>query len=496
MANAFSTLGATPNNPVDFNKLTYGGAKGNALSSVLGGIIKKPAIQTLTTQPTQTVQQPVQQTQPSTVKHVITYQNPNPTPTPTTSGMIGQINSSPQIPTTPTPQPSTPTTPPAPPTYSGLVSNLAQTSSQPSQYYNQAQQQLINQSSQPNEDYKRYQQQSEDYSNQAAEVRGYNKIRENQIRANPEYSLDTGTGLGNLINQNTTARMAELNAKASEAGKRADRALSSQGVQQSGLGTSIGAANTQQGLQQSGLGTAAGYLAPHQVPYSNQFVNPVTGQPVGGGTSGSLNDAVSNVVQKLQSGQMTYNDATNALSGYGQGGINALQSALPQGFNISQSNTLGGIQGTVGPAYDYADTALKNVETLMSQLPSIQNTNTPAINNVTRGFSTLTGIGSEGTRAVTGAVNTLRNAYASLLASSKGGTPTDYSGQALAEIPDNPTTNDISALRKNFETLGQARKDIYGNAGGSTNTSSGNIGETVTAGGYGFKLVNGKWVPN
>ena len=215
--------------------------------------------------------------------------------------------------------------------------------------------------------------------------------------------------------------------------------------------------------------------APVQVPYSNQFVDPRTGQPVGGGaTNGSLQDAVKNVVSKLTAGQMSYSDAVSALSGYGQGGINALQQSLPQGFNIAQSNVLAGQQGSIGVNYQLAEAALKNVESLVGELNPSQRTNIPGVNALTQGFSTLTGIGSEQTRAVTGAVQSLRNAYASLLASSKGGTPTDYSGQALAEIPDQPTPNDLKAIRHNFEVLGKARADILGNPGqaGQTTPSS------------------------
>lgn len=356
------------------------------------------------------------------------------TPKPTNTGMINQ----------PTTQQTAPVNTPKPtvtpiPTYSGLVGTLAQKASQ------------------PNEQYTDLTKQAEDAYKKAANFGRAVGQAKLDVATNPEYSIDTGVGLGNRIAQNTGLQMQELTDTAA------------------GLANLAGLSNTQQQLQQSGLTSAAGLAQPTQVSYSNQYINPLTGQPVGGGVSGNLNDAVNNVVEKLQSGQMTYNDALTALSGYGQGGVNALQAALPSGFNIAQSNVLGGVQGTVGPAYTYADTALKNVEDIMANLPKLQQTNIPVLNEATRGFSTLTGIGSEGTRALTGAVNTLRNAYASLLASSKGGTPTDYSGQALAEIPDNPTPNDIAALRKNLETLGQARKQIYGSAGNqpsSTNNSA------------------------
>ncbi len=442
MANAFSTQGSTTNNGLSTSSINKSSTslnpKTKALDLIAGkyggttqgsptGMVSPQNVRVLNATSTSLNTPQTAQTAPVTPKTA-----------PTTQGMVNSGTNT-QVPTntpqntgivTPT-QTSTPQTTPVTttPTYSGLVGTLAQRAGQPSS------------------DYTKYQDTATKAQQEAA---GFSKAvgqAQQDALTNPEYSIDTGVGLGNRIAQTQGLKMQELN-KIAE-GARA----------QAGLAT------TQQGLQQTGLTSAAGLAQPVQVPYSNQFISPVTGQPIGGGTSGSLNDAVSGVVQKLQSGQMTYNDALNALSGYGQGGVNALQSALPQGFNIAQSNALGGVQGTVGPAYQYADTALRNVETLMSQLPDIQKTNIPLVNQITQGFSQKTGIGSEGTRAVTGAVNTLRNAYASLLASSKGGTPTDYSGQALAEIPDNPTPNDIAALRANFETLGQARKDIYGNAG-------------------------------
>lgn len=231
---------------------------------------------------------------------------------------------------------------------------------------------------------------------------------------------------------------------------------------------------TARGQDINALGTAAGLAAPVQVPFSNQFIDPATGQPILGNTSGGLQEAVNNVVSRLQAGTMTYNDALSALSGYGQGGVNALQQSLPPNFNVAQSNTLAGLQGSIGPAFQFAEKAINNVEEILKNLGPAQGTNIPAINSVGNWFSTTFGVGSEKTREYIGAVQALRNAYAALLAASKGGTPTDYSNQALAEIPNEPTPNDIAAIRRNFEILGQARKDIYGNPG----QSDGNVSQS------------------
>lgn len=482
MANAFSTKGASTNQGLSMSSIQKSSTSLNPKTRALDIIAGKfgGTTQGLPTQvnqanpqnnrvlnagstsltPNQSMQnKPITPTAPVTPKTPPTStgmvksgtNTQTPQNTSVNTGMVNNPASQMQQPQTPLP-PVNPT-----PTYAGLVGNLANVANTPSAEYTRrslAAEQAYKKSANFNRDV------------------GQAQL---DVTTNPEYSIDTGVGLGNRIAQNTGLQMRAL----------ADTAA--------GLQAGAGQELTRQGLQQTGLTSAAGFAQPEQVSYGSQYINPLTGQPVIGGIGGSLNDAVTGVVQKLQSGQMTYNDALGALSGYGQGGVNALQQALPQGFNIAQSNALGGIQGTVGPAYEYASINLKNVEDLMKELPNIQNSNIPILNQITQGFSQKTGVGSEATRAVIGAVNTLRNSYASLLASSKGGTPTDYSGQALAEIPDNPTPNDIAALRKNFETLGQARKTIYGNPG-ATNTQSGS--DSTTAGGYGFKLVNGKWVSN
>ncbi len=277
--------------------------------------------------------------------------------------------------------------------------------------------------------------------------------------------LTTGTspvGEGNaaVLNQSTAAQQQAI----------------AQGANMQLAGNAQGLTAQNQG--QSALNQAAQLASPTQVPYSNQYVDPLTGQVIGGDTGGSLQNAVQSVVSRLTSNPptMTYNDALTALSGYGQGGVNALQQSLPQNFNIASSNTLGTQQGAISAAYDYADKALSNVENLIKEVSPIQNTNIPLVNSVGNYLSTQTGIGSEATRALTGGVQTLRNAYATLLASAKGGTPTDYSGQAVAEIPNQPTPNDIAAIRKNFETLGKARRDIYGNpANAGTSNNQGTI---------------------
>lgn len=233
--------------------------------------------------------------------------------------------------------------------------------------------------------------------------------------------------------------------------------------------TGLGITQRSQELAQNALGTAAGFAQP--VTQFGMLTNPQTGQPL---NQNLLGGVIGDVAARVKDGTMTYQDAISALSGYGQAGVSALLQNLGGNFNVAQSNSLAGQQGTIGVNYTLAQNALVNVENLMKDLGVAQGTNVPLINSVGNFLSTQTGLGSEQTRAVTGAVQSLRNAYASLLASVKGGTPTDYSNQAIAEIPNSPTPNDIAAVRTNMETLGKARAEILGNPGAANpnNTST------------------------
>lgn len=330
-----------------------------------------------------------------------------------------------------------PTTPPPTPTYSGILGQLVQNSTQPSAAYYEAQQ--------------RYQD----------ALNHYNTLQNQQAQA-------LADNAGNPIPLQFQQGRAQV--LQSQYGQQ----LAGAGGLVQGAANALGAANTQQQTQQAGLLGAAGYAQPQLAGYNQQAFNPLTGQFSGGG---SLDQAVANVVEKLKAGTMSYNDALSALSGYGQGGVNALQQALPQGFNIAQSNTLAGQQGSVNATYTLANQALANAEDKIKNLGLLQSTNAPGANVIGKAFSDITGIGSQPVQEYIGAINTLRNRYASLLASARGGIPSDFSSQANAEIPDWPTPNQLEAIRNTFNTLGTQVKDVYGNPGtsGTTQNATGNL---------------------
>lgn len=346
-------------------------------------------------------------------------------------------NSTSPTPPTPTYTPPTPLVHPQPqvPSYGGLIGSLLGQASQPSQAYIDAQNEAARVAQQ-----------------QADLTRDFSQKRSN-IQGTAGF-LTQATGLEGLLQQQYNTSQAGLSSQYQAATGR------------------LAAANTQQQIQQQGLTSAAGFAQPVQVPYSNQFVSPITGQGVMGEVGGSLQDALNNIIPKLKSGQMTYNDAVNALSGYGQMGMNALQAALPPGFNIAQSNTLAAQQGQIRPAYDFAKAALDRLQQTVQKLGFGQGTNIPVVNAIGDWFSRTFGVNSQQTREYNQAVAEARNAYAQLLAASRGGTPTEYGNQAIAAIPDNATPNDIAAAIQSLESLGGAKVKIYGNPGASGTGSS------------------------
>lgn len=259
--------------------------------------------------------------------------------------------------------------------------------------------------------------------------------------------------------------------------------------QYAGATNRLGAANTQQGLlnqaagaaysgaqAQAGRGLTAqqGLLTsslPQAYSYGSQILNPLTGQPISPSNT-SINDAVALVAQKVSNGTMAYQDAVSALSGYGQGGLNALQQALPKGFNVAQSNTLAGQQGSIKPAYNYAQVAMKNLENTIAGLGGLQSTNIPIINKLTQGASQISGVNSQAVQAFKAAIAEARGAIQKVLAATQGGTPTDYVGQSNALLPDNATPNQIKAAQETLKALGESKVGIYGNPGNSSNSSS------------------------
>ncbi len=119
---------------------------------------------------------------------------------------------------------------------------------------------------------------------------------------------------------------------------------------------------TGQATQQSGLVSAlTGAQQTTNIPYDQQGVYTATGQSIGGGGV-ALQSAVQQALQQIKNGA-GYTNAINGsgLSHFGPAGITALQQALPQGFNINQSDASASAQAnninTAGTAVTSANAA-------------------------------------------------------------------------------------------------------------------------------------------
>lgn len=255
------------------------------------------------------------------------------------------------------------------------------------------------------------------------------------------------------------------------------------GQQQAALSSAGGIANTAQSQLLSGL-ASAGSLAQPSGNFPFVF-DPTTGSftTSGGGTSGfNPTTAAQQYAKDVISGVRSYADAVSAMSLYGAAAQQFLDQAIQQqspNFNFAQARSLGDIQGTIGPQYNFAQQALSNVENALQKLGGLQTTNVPLWNQFANFASLQSGIGGDSTREFVSAVQSLRNAYAAILASARGGTPSDFSAQAIAEIPDIPTPNDLAAIRHNLETLGQARVGIYGQPGGQSTSYAQPTGSSI-----------------
>ncbi len=356
------------------------------------------------------------------------------------------------------------------PTYPGLVTSLAQNSLTQSPLAATAGKALLNAPSQNDTIAQRAEDTRNDYAGKIAKV---GQLGAGAVAGDMSTGTDVvGEGNAAIASQSASQRMQALASDEQQNLAALNPELAAQSQAQSALTSAGSIGNTAQAQLQSGLTSAAGATAPVQLPYSNQLVTPTTGQPVNGGLTGNLQDSVAQITQRIQNGQMSYDQGVQALSGYGQGGVNALQQSLGPNFNVAQSNALAGQQGTIGPAYTYAKTALTNLQNAVAGLSGPQSTNIPIINAITQGLSTTFGVGSEGVQAYKGALAEARSAIQKVLASVQGGTPTDYVGQSNALLPDNATPAQIAAASKTLDTLGQAKVDIYGNPGASNNSNS------------------------
>lgn len=200
---------------------------------------------------------------------------------------------------------------------------------------------------------------------------------------------------------------------------------------------------TAQNQQTSGLISAGDLAQPTQVPYSNEYIDPTTGQPVGGGATGTLPASaqtfVNSIAQQVQNGQMTRDEAASQLNAYGPAGLQALNTALGSNFNTNASNASAGTTATgqqIQTAAASTNQALDTLSSSFSSLPGWQTGTIPAGNSIAQW------VGSQlGDSALTQYKTNLADARSQLIGvlNSSGGTPTGNESTAEQYLPDNMT---------------------------------------------------------
>ncbi|MBL0320483.1 MAG: hypothetical protein IPP74_14505 [Alphaproteobacteria bacterium] len=291
-------------------------------------------------------------------------------------------------------------------------------------------------------------------------------------------NLSTGTnvvGSGNaaIASQSASSRMSALAAGQQAALEGTGQQLTAQQQMANAQAQALGGANTQQSQQIGGLGTAAGLAQPVQVPYSNQFVDPLTGQPFGGGSTGGLNSVVQPLIERVRLGQMSYDDAVSALSGYGQGGVNALNQALGSNFDVVGSNAEASARtasteqtGTIGGQMQKgAETVKQHMVTLLDAYQKLgAQFGIPLIN---KGINSIAEkFGSGPVQSYNIALSNVRDELAKILG---GGTSTDGTRATARELlPDNMTPQQIQASIKTATELMDSKIQEYTRAPGAS----------------------------
>lgn len=170
-----------------------------------------------------------------------------------------------------------------PPSYGGLVGQLADASKP-----NQTQTGLVGQLSKTAEGNRNIGQDakaiSDKYAQEIARVGG---LGAGAVAGNLSTGSNVvGSGNANLASVAASSRINSLSQAQQAELQGNQQQLTAQNQEAGAFGQALGGANTQQGQQLTGLGTAGSLAAPMQVPYQNQFLNPLTGESAGGGGLG------------------------------------------------------------------------------------------------------------------------------------------------------------------------------------------------------------------
>ena len=310
-------------------------------------------------------------------------------------------------------------------------------------------------------------------------------------------NLSSGTnvvGAGNaaIASQSASSRMAALSQAQAASLKGTEQQLTAQQQTTEGLNPSLQAALTQQQTGVTGLSNAAGYAQPTQVPYSNQFIDPVTGQSAGGAGLGGFagyNAAVQSIelggqypdagaqydpnlspeqnLQRMQ--QAIQGSATYQRGAFGTAGADSYIGAQQLGAAGGLTQEVAKLQ-TVGNAADANFMLILDI----AKRGQINDLNQPVLNQLVQGINRgLTS--NQDVVAFRSGLQTVRSQYAQILG---GGTPTDATQAMAAEkIPDTVSLGALQEVERTMKSLinntvasYNQQIDAYSNQGGGGNS--------------------------
>lgn len=277
-----------------------------------------------------------------------------------------------------------------------------------------------------------------------------------------------GSGNANLASISATTRMQALADAQDAALKGTAQQLTGQEQQAQAFNPSLQASLTQQQQGIQGLSNAANYAQPTQVPYSNQYIDPYSGQSAGGAGLGgyagynaaqqaieltgqypdagvqydanlSPEENLARIQQAIQ-GSPNYQRST-----YGAAGAQSYIGGQQLGAAGTLTGQVAQLQ-TMGAA---ADTNF-NLMLDILQRGGINDLNQPVLNQLQQGLSR--GLTSNAdVVAFRSGLQTVRSQYASILG---GGTPTDATQAMAAEkIPDTVSLAALQEVERTMKTM-------------------------------------------
>jgi len=277
-----------------------------------------------------------------------------------------------------------------------------------------------------------------------------------------------GSGNANLASQAASSRIQALGTAQKAALEGTGQQLTGQEQAAQAFRPSLEATLTQQQQQLSGLSSAGGLAQPVQVPYSNQFIDPMTGQSAGGAGLGGY--AGFNAAQTAVELAGQYPDAGVQYdpNQTPEQNLQRIQRAIQSSpayqrgtfgtagagsyIGAQQLGAAGGLTQEVAKLQTMGNAADANFNLMLDVVKrgGINDFNQPILNqiaqNVNRGLTS-----NEDVVAFRAALQTVRSQYAAILG---GGTPTDATQAMAAEkIPDTVSLGALQEVERTMKSL-------------------------------------------